>query len=103
MRGSRAAISSATAPVPSGDPSSTIRTSIDGSCDRIAGTMCGTLSASTYVGTITSAFSGNPSPFRGGPDTGQNQCYSDRDQRDQFPLLICRARECKVYVGGTFG
>src|SRR5687767_701085 len=105
MRGSAAAISSATAPVPSGDPSSTIRTSSDGSCERMAGTICETLSRSLYVGTITSAFSGNcfRSPLRYRTHTSENQCGGKRDQGDHLPLLICGACKRQIDLGCSFG
>src|SRR6266513_5531291 len=53
-------------PVPSGDPSSTMRTSSRGSCSSTCSTSVGMLIASLYVGMTTSARSGTrASPLPG--------------------------------------
>ena len=62
---SRAAIASTRAPVPSGEASSTTSTSGPAGSSSSAATSRSTLSASSYVGTTTTAFTRPTVPDRG--------------------------------------
>src|SRR2546423_8202083 len=83
-------------PVPSGDPSSTTRTSSDGSCARTAGMRRAMLNRSLYVGTMTSARSAKAAPIT--PDTSaeHENADEDGDPRDRSPPLIGRTGEAQV-------
>src|SRR6185503_17065372 len=89
---------STTWPVPSGEPSSTTRTSNEGSCARIAGTMRGMFSRSLYVGIITSAFSGNASPLGNDTCADDQQDRSECNQCDGFSGHVSRVGEGKLDV-----
>src|SRR5688572_9462568 len=69
---------SAMSPVPSGDPSSTTRTSRRASCARTVATSRSTFSRSLYVGTMTSARSDTSSPL-------QYDARDDHRGRDDEP------------------
>src|SRR5688500_12857866 len=85
------------APVPSGEASSTTRTSIDGSCARMAGIRRAMLNFSLKVGTMTSVRSAKASPVP--PDSGAKSEETDEDGEpgDRLSGLIGRAGELQPH------
>src|SRR5438132_9535818 len=93
-----AAIASAISPVPSGDASSTISMLIDSCWRSTASTSRSMLVRSLYVGTITSAFSGNLAPLchESGSEHDQRQGY--RGESDRLAPVVLRAGECQRHL-----
>src|SRR5688572_25640625 len=92
-RESDAARSSTRAPVPSGEPSSTIRTSIMGACASTASMILRTFSRSLYVGMITSARSGTSDLPENGSSPPPGQGEQQRGDGHRLPFFVGRARE----------
>src|SRR6185437_7640994 len=97
MRGSAAAMPATTCPVPSGEPSSTMSTSMRESWSRISGTMRVTLSRSLYVGTMTRTcliggrWSGNAWSLHDDAASEREQGDDDSDPGHGLSRLVRRA------------
>src|SRR5690606_27562422 len=91
------------APVPSGEPSSTTRTSILASCSSVRSMIRAALSRSLYVGIITRARSDTSPALRENPEPGERQRNRQREQREEPALLVWPAPEREPDVRGTLG
>src|SRR5258708_4762591 len=96
MRWSAAASSSASAPVPSGDPSSTTRSVAPGAAARMAAAMVPRLSASLYVGRTIQAPLPTGAPgtsaasvrLAGGLETGPGSGPAAEPSRDGVVVIV---------------
>src|SRR5262249_37452278 len=94
----------AKSPVPSGELSSTTRTSMRGSCRRIAGTIWGRLVASLYVGTMTRTRSiTRRLPPRERGNSSHRQSGKQGDQTHQLTLPVGRRVEGQIHLAGPGG
>src|SRR5688572_8584286 len=100
-RGLEAAISSTSAPVPSGEPSSTTRMLIRGSCARTLSIIRAMFCRSLNVGTMTRAFSDTTPPVHQEP--GEQEDGGDPDGRagELLPGLERLAHEAELDIPRT--